>query len=62
MFLHIGLISETTKPPRRFGGAGVLIRVQIATLNAQGHLCKIAVAISALAEGGAKTMSHQDQN
>ena len=39
--------------PHRFGGEGVLIGAQTATLN--------AVAISALAGGGgAKTISHRD--
>ena len=44
--------------PHRFGGEGVLIGVQTASLNAQS--VNIAVAISALAEGGTKTISHRD--
>ena len=39
--------------PHRFGGEGVLIGVQSATLNAQVTFVYIAVAISALAGGGA---------
>ena len=38
--------------PHRFGGEGVLIGVQSATLNAQVTFVYIAVAISALAGGG----------
>ena len=37
--------------PHRFGGEGVLIGVQTATLNAQVTFVNIAVAISALAGG-----------
>ena len=38
--------------PHRFGGEGVLIGVQSATLNVQVTFVYIAVAISALAGGG----------
>ena len=46
-------VEETPKiRPHRFGGEGVLIGVQSATLNAQVTFVYIAVAISALAGGG----------
>ena len=46
--------------PHRFGGEGVLIGVQTATLNAQSQFVNIAVAISALAGVAPKTISHRD--
>ena len=50
--------------PHRFGGEGVLIGVQSATLNAQVTFVYIAVAISALAGGGGgpSKISHRNRS
>ena len=47
--------------PHRFGGEGVLIGGQNSNTKCSMTFVNIAVAISALA-GGAKTVSHRDQN
>ena len=48
--------------PHRFGGEGVLIGGQNSNTKCSMTFVNIAVAISALAGGGAKTVSHRDQN
>ena len=48
--------------PHRFGGEGVLIGGQNSNTKCSMTFVNIAVAISALAGGGPKTVSHRDQN
>jgi hypothetical protein len=48
--------------PHRFGGEGVLIGGQNTNTKCSITIVDIAVAISALAGGGQKTVSHRDQN
>jgi len=48
--------------PHRFGGEGVLTGGQSSNTKCSMTFVNIAVAISALAGGGAKTAPHRDQN